>query len=272
MPDSKGLPEVVTSLEDVEDRVRQFYDRDESGAYRLTSIDGLRNAKVREKEEKKRWKEQALKYEERFGGIDEAELEELIRLREDKKHQQVRDLEEKRQWEALKQQMEENHRKHLDGVKSEAERNWALLEEYVRNDHLRAALEERGATDTGKRILPELLSRRVKLTLTEDGQPTLTFFDSSGKQIHVNGKNEDYSINDFMEEVYQNYDDLFVGANKSGTGAAINARHAARQNIMPSKMSDKQKADFIAQYGEESYRNLLLMEIQKRRESQGISQ
>lgn len=271
MVDKVSLPEVVNDISEVDERLRQFYDRDEAGAYRLTTIDGLKNAKFREKEEKKRWKEAAMRYEEKFGGLDEKDLEELIRYREERKSQHVRELEEKRQWEALKKQMEDNHKMQIDGVRSEAQRNWALLEEYVRNDHLRSALDERGATETGKRILPELLSRRVKLTLSEEGSPTLTFFDQTGKQIHVNGKNEDYTINDFMEEVYHNYDDLFVGANKSGTGAAITAKHAARQNILPSKMTDKQKADFISQYGEDSYRNLLLLEVQKRRESQGAN-
>jgi hypothetical protein len=203
--------------------------------------------------------------------MDEQELEELIQYREDRKNVQQRELEEKRQWEALKQQMEDNHRKQIETKAVEAKRNWDLLEQYVRNDHLRSALEERGATETGKRILPELLARRVQLSLTEEGQPTLVFFDQNGKQIHVNGKNEDYTINDFMEEVYHNYDDLFVGANKSGTGATITARHAARQNMLPSKMSDREKAAFISQYGEESYRNLLQLEIQKRRESQGAN-
>lgn len=261
---STGLPEIVNSLEDIDERLHQFYDRDETGAFRLTDIRSLKNAKDREKEEKKRWKQTAVEYEQRLGGIGKDELEELISIRERQKQEEVRQLEERRQWEALKQQMEDNHKRQIEGVKSESQRNWGLLEQYYRNTHLRHALEERGATDTGKKILPELLANRVRLTLDEEGHPKLNFYDSNGKQIHVNAKNEDFTINDFMEEIYHNYDDLFVGANKSGTGATITAKHAARQNILPSKMTDRQKADFINQYGEESYRQLLMVEIQKK--------
>lgn len=264
--DEVTLPETLPSIDGVDRKIAQFYEQQDDGSYRLTSIEALLNAKRREKEEKRKFKQIAEEYQSKLGGLSDAEVEELISLKEAKKQEEVRKLEEKRQWEALKRQMEENHQKQIQESKSEAQRNWSLLEKYVREDHLRRALEERNATETGKQILPQLLKDRVKIATDDNGSLALRFFDEYGAPIMVNSKNEDYSLDDFMDEVYNRYDDLFLGANRSGTGATISAKHAAKTNKMPSTMSAKEKADFIGQFGEEAYTRLLQLDMQKRRQ------
>lgn len=263
---SAGLPEQIDSLEDVDERVHQFYDKTDNG-YRLTKIDNLLSAKNREKEEKRRYKEMVKDYEDKLGHLSEGDIEELISLKESKKKEEQRKLEEKRQWEALKRQMEENHERQLSELRQEANKNWVLLEEYVRNDHLRRELENRNVTETGKDVIPQLVKDRVRLVLDDDGRPNLRFLDQHGSEIMVNGKNDDYTLDDFMEEISGRYDDLFLGANKSGTGAYISAKHSAKANKLPSNMSHKEKADFVSTHGEEAFKRLLMLDLAKKREA-----
>jgi len=263
-----GLPEVIDDLEDVESKVQQFYDKQDDGSFKLTTIDGLRNAKNREKEEKKRYKELASNYEKKFSGFSDEEMEELINIRETKKAEEIRNLEDKRQWEALKRRMEENHTRQIKDIEEEKKRNWDLLEGYVRDDHLKSALSERGVSDTGRQLLPKILKDRIGIRLEDGNRPSLEFFDEYGQPQVVNGKNEDYTLDDFMEEVSSQYDDLFLGPNKSGTGAAISARHAAKMKNLPSAMSPAEKARYVSEYGPESFKQLVKIELEKKRQSQ----
>jgi hypothetical protein len=264
----RDLPDFVNSLDDVSPKLHQFYDKNEDGGYSLTSISALKNAKNREKDERQRWKTKAQELETKFSAISNEELDELLTLKQRKEQEEIERLEEKRQYEVLKRQMQENHEKTLKHEREEKKRYFEMLENTIKDNVLTTALDRRQATETAKRLLPKLMRQNARLKIEDDGGARLSFFDEeSGEELQVNKTNDPFTVDDFIDLYAERYDELFIGANRSGTGAAIAARNSIRRDELPSKMSPSRKAAYIKEYGSDAYKELLIHEQNLRAQS-----
>jgi hypothetical protein len=121
---------------------------------------------------------------------------------------------------------------------------------------IKSMLVEAGATKEGLDLLPERLSKRVKLeeensafkeiVLTSEGVPML------------NAESADATISDLVNEQKEVYPSLFKGSGATGSGASATSGAGGASGVIKvskkaSEMSVGEKVKFIKDHGQDAW-------------------
>jgi hypothetical protein len=256
------LEDEVESLDAVPEKLRRFYlERD--GKHVLRDPASLeqahKNAKASE-QAAKRELQAARERLEKYSALDDVDVEEYRKMKQEKIDREVQEAEKKGQWDKLRAQMQEQHAEELKTRETEVER----LRNELRNEKIDSKLQEallsQEVTSVGAKLLPYELKKKIDF-VEEDGKFAVRILGEDGKTARVNADGEYLQISDLVKEAREEFPDLFKGSAASGGGAPNQSGGNGalpRGKVKAAKdMTDVEKSAFIAENGLEAWKELL---------------
>lgn len=250
------MDKVLESLEGVPEHVHQFYEKNEDGKFHLQDITPLKNALKNAKEERRQALEKAKAASswEKLGKTPD----EIAAMLAEKEEQEGKNAREKGDFDTLLNQHKSKWQKDLDAAAAERD-TWR--NQYVNahiSSNITSALSKSEATPEGVEILPTILKDRIKVEVA-DGKVTTRIVNPDGSPMIGNGESGMATFDDLVADAKKKYPSLFKGVGGSGSGAPGNGSgggSGAPSNLKRSKMSVKEKADYIGEHGHVAYLKL----------------
>lgn len=243
----------VDDIDSVDETLRGLYEED-GGTYRL-KVEGLPDTSGFEAklstaqkeaiaERKKRQAWEAL-------GKSPEEIKELLAAQEKADEDKATRAGE---WDKLKAQMNEKHQTELKSREDKIAAMQSTLERHLIDATATAAIAaEKGVPDL---LLPHV-QRHVRV-VDEDGEFAVKVVDARGDP-RVDAKGEPLTIADLVKEMKASeiFGRAFEASGNTGSGKQPGSGSGGTGTAKPrGKMSLEEKADFIAQHGQEAYQAL----------------
>lgn len=243
----------VDSLEAVDETYHDLYepdgDRFKLKVEGIEDTSGLKSALQKERKEREAREKQAKAWE-RLGKSPE-EIEELL---EAQARADEAKAEKAGEWDKLKAQMNEKHQSEIKAREDKIAAMRSALERHLVDAAATAAIaSEKGVPDL---LLPHV-QRHVRV-VEEDGEFAVKVVDAKGDP-RVDGKGEPLTIADLVKEMKASeiFGRAFEASGNTGSGKQPGSGSGGTGTVKPrGKMSLEEKADFIAQHGQEAYQAL----------------
>lgn len=216
-----ALKAVVKTLEEVDEKFRDLYVKNEDGTFRLDAegvedVGALKTALQKEREANKK----KLEKKENEGGLSEAEKKELQDLRKEREDREVRELEEQKKFDSLRQRLETKHATEMTASqqkeKAASERLFRTLKE---NAATAAIAKSKGKVGP---LIPHVISHLD--VIDEDGELKVVVKGSDGSPRYSKDSPKDVmSVDELVKTDFLNNEDfmpLFEGTGSSGSGSS----------------------------------------------------
>lgn len=244
---------VVDDINAVPEAIRNLYSED-GGKFRLNvkgvePVDGLKSALEKERKAARELEKKVKRWES-LGKSDE-EIADLLKKAEDAEQSEA---ERKGEWDKLRAQMNEKHQTELKSREDKIAAMQSTLERHLIDATATAAIAaEKGVPDL---LLPHV-QRHVRV-VDEDGEFAVRVVDAKGDP-RVDAKGEPLTIADLVKEMKASeiFGRAFEASGNTGSGKQPGSGSGGTGTAKPrGKMSLEEKADFIAQHGQEAYQAL----------------
>ena len=269
------LEATVNTLEGLTEEVADLYTEKEGGGYRLKILDdyvpadkvedvgGLKSALRKERENVSKLTGKLKSFEDKYGGIDLDEYEELRQARE---AQAEAEAERKGEWEKLKEQMRAKHTEGMESKDKEIARLKKELERHLIDAEATAAIN---AADGNVTLLQPHVKSLVRL-IEEDGTFKPMVVDATGTP-RVDADGNPLSIKALVSEMRDQdaYKGAFKGSGQQGGGTPPgdggegnpNASGGGKppkqiEGLKRSQMSPAEKVAFIKEHGNDKFQSL----------------
>jgi hypothetical protein len=259
-------------FETLNDDLKSEYEKTDDGTYRLAilsgytsndkveDVSGLKSALQKERENAKSASHKLRELQEQFGDIDPEEYSQL-------KNQAVQAEEERArkagEWDKLKQQQNEIHQREIGKWKDREKQLISAIENAMVDSEVVSALNEAGGQV--KLLLPHAKGR-MKL-VEEDGKFFARVLDETGT-VRVNGEGGFLSAKELISEMRDNdvYAPAFEAGVRSGGGTppaggggqGDGKKGGTPSDLKRSKMTVREKVDFVKEHGDDAYQSLPL--------------
>ncbi len=266
-----GLEATVSSLEDVSEDLKEEYAEGEDGKFHLKilgnyvpkdkveDVTGLKSALKKERDNASNAAKQLKTLQEKFGGID---IEEYEQLQEAQREAVEHEAEKKGEWAKLKTQMVDQHNVELQKARQETARVKENLERYLIDAQATAAINELNGNVT--LLLPHVKAK-VKLVEGDNGEFSAQVTDDVGTP-RVNGEGNPLAIKDLVGEMRTNdvYAGAFKGTDHSGGGKPPSdddkgggGGGGGKPEAKPrSQMTPREKVEYIQAHGNDEFQKL----------------
>lgn len=247
------LKMTVDSLEAIDETLHDFYEQD-GDKFKLKvegiePVDGLKSALEKERKAARELEKKVKRWES-LGKSDE-EIADLLKKAEDA---ELSEAERKGEWDKLRAQMNEKHQAELKSRDDKLKAMQSTLERHLIDATATAAIAaEKGVPDL---LLPHV-QRHVRV-VDEDGEFVVRVVDAKGDP-RVDAKGEPLTIADLVKEMKASeiFGRAFEASGNTGSGKQPGSGSGGTGTAKPrGKMSLEEKADFIAQHGQEAYQAL----------------
>lgn len=247
------LKMTVDSLEAIDETLRDFYEQD-GDKFKLKvegiePVDGLKSALQKERADRAAAEKQAKAWS--AVGKTPDEIKELLAAQEKADEDKATRAGE---WDKLKAQMNEKHQTELKSREDKIAAMQSTLERHLIDATATAAIAaEKGVPDL---LLPHV-QRHVRV-VDEDGEFAVKVVDARGDP-RVDAKGEPLTIADLVKEMKASeiFGRAFEASGNTGSGKQPGSGSGGTGTAKPrGKMSLEEKADFIAQHGQEAYQAL----------------
>lgn len=268
------LQPTVESLDSIPETLRDNYEQAEDGTYRLNflkdyvpadkveDVGGLKSALGKEREAAREAARKLKAMQEQFAGFDVEEYQAL----KDAQHKAEEERAKKAgEFDALKAQMMQKHQEELSKKDKEILRRTAALEKRLVDSEAVSALNDLKGNVT--LLLPHVKAH-VKVVEDDAGQFVARVVDDAGNP-RVNGEGKFLTVRDLVSEMrdLDAYAPGFANAVKSGGGTPPNGtggegaggkKGGIPTDLRRSKMTPRQKVDFVKEHGEKALLDLPL--------------
>lgn len=250
----------INSLEEVSEAWREEYAQQPNGKFKLKGddfdgvddIQGMKRALGQANNESGN-RRKAIERWEKLGKTPE-EIEELLTNMQQQEQQK---LEQKGQWDTLKNQILEQHKAEREKLQQERDAAMNEADSYIRETEITRELA--AAKASAKVLLPHV-NARVKVERDDAGKRVLRVLGEDGKP-RINGEGNFLKVADLIAEMRKDneFARAFEGPNGHGGGAAAKDGGAGGTPAGTEKrstMSREQKTQFIAEHGSDAYLKL----------------
>ena len=254
-PSAFDFPQSVADINVVPEPARPLYVKQQDGSYKYDDISALRSALDHEKNNRKSIAEQ-LESAKPFLALGKTP-EEIKALLDAQAAQEQNKLREAGDFEALKQQMEQNHQQQVGTLESKMGNYRKQIEKMLVSDQAQQVLGHADIQGNPLLLMP-IIRDRVEVKEKDDGSFTLVVKNAQGQPM-LNANNEPATMMDLAKELRKdsNYAAAFKGVNQSGGGAPNGSGPGGSPNgLSRSKMSVREKSAFIREHGQQAYNEL----------------
>jgi hypothetical protein len=247
------LPDTLDTLDTLPAKLRPLYIKDDvTGKFNLDDVGSLRNAVGHIKNENKSLKGKMSQFKELENlGLSPDQIKQMAADRQSAEEKRLKD---EGDFNALKQQLEENFNKEKNGWQGREQKLVGTISKILVDDAARAVLTDPSVDGNPTLLLP-LIRDRVKVTETDDGFG-LQVLRPDGAPM-LNPQNEPATLKDLFLEMKAKpeYAGAFRGVNQSGSGApnGQGGDGGAIGSKKRSEMSTPEKVAFIAKNGQDAY-------------------
>ena len=257
------LKAIVETVDGLPDAVKDYYKQGEDGkfvlavepvnGYALENVEGLKSALGKERTTREKLERDVVK----FKDIDPdkarealAKLDELATIDPKKEADKIANT----KFEAAKAQLLEKHGGEIATRDERITHLTKTVESLMIDQVATAALAE--AKGSVELLLPHVRAHtRVK---EADGKFGVEVIDKDGNARIANAKGEPMTIKDLIAEMKQSdvFGRAFEASGHSGTGKVPSNGTGGTGQLKRSQMTMKQKADYIADHGQEAFLKL----------------
>lgn len=205
-------------------------------------------------------KKRRLKLKELEETLGDTDPEEIKRLKEEREEAERKKAEEKGQFDKLRQQLEEQKQKEIRERDEKLEKMNKTLEQHLIDGSIATAMSKYDVDPDMSDVLMSHIRPQFQV-VQEDGEFQQRVVDEHGDpQLNMMG--EFKTVEDVFKEMKENpkYGVFFRG-NKASGGGTSPGRSSTEANAPPryksrESMTDRQKIDFIKQYGRDEYEKI----------------
>jgi len=256
------LKAIIDTVDGLPDAVKEHYKQGDDGKYVLTveavngfsleDVTGLKNALGKERSTRESLEKAAAKFKDldpdkaREALAKLAELSEIDPKKEADKLAQVK-------VDAIKAQLLESHSKDIKARDEALSTYRSQIEKLLVDSAATAALAEaKGSVDL---LLPHI--RNAARVVEKDGVFAVEIVSPDGAP-KVNAKGDNMSIKELVAEMRQSdvFGRAFEASGNSGTGKGPSNGTGGTGQLKRSQMTLKQKADYVAEHGQEAFLKL----------------
>lgn len=256
-----SLPE-VESLEEVPDEYRPFYFEKEGKIQRqdptamVKTVAALRREKAGAEATAKDAQELLSRYTEVLGEDFDINTVKEWKQKAAMAEQLPTDQEVEKRISLVKQ----DALKQLQMKEKEIEAAHRTIEEVTVKGMLKDALRSADANQDGLDILPDIMRKRVKRTINDDGTVSLHPLDEDGTQMYADDGSE-ATLLDLANEIRAKRPVFFNGSKASGIGATGETVNLPKDAPNWYKMSPEQKTAFTKKHGKEAATALMMKSV-----------